>query len=414
MRRPAAAVVAAALALTAAPSWGQAPEKIEGLPEDWYQNGWVYGRRAKLTVSNPSVHERRAEPVTLGVAQVKASCPDFNPDAFVIVDPAAAPDDPREYAGNDIPRQADDLNGDGEADEIAFQVELAPEETKELLVYYRVSGNLPLDYTPHTFALFSQRYEGAGWESDLIACRVYFDQRNAVDIFGKIRPRLSLSVFADPAHNFHEWSGAGMDVLMVRQSLGVGGFALWREGRMVKPASCVRSCRTIARGPVRAMVEIAYDNWRLNGQHCDAVARFTIWAHHRWTEQRVWVHGIGDFVAAAGIVKMDPEQTQLLRGVGWVGTWGRQSDNNDNLGLGVVFPKSADGRLTEDGLNHLLLMKGREGQPVVWRIVAAWEKEAQPITTAAGFEMLLRSIAGDFDIHPVVRIGSAESLPTTP
>lgn len=415
MRKVTFLLLGAALGLTAlAVGWGQAPEKIEGLPDDWYQNGWVYGRRARLTVTNPSIHERRAQPVTLGVEQVKASCPDFNPSAFVIVDAAVAPDDPREYAGNDIPRQADDLNGDGEADEIAFEVDLGPQETKELLVYYRVTGNLPLDYTPHTFALFSQRYEGAGWESDLVAYRVYFDQRNAVDVFGKIRPRLSLSVFADPAHNYHLWSGAGMDVLMVRQSLGLGGFALWREGRIVKPASCVRSCRTIARGPVRAIVEIAYHNWRLNAQHCDAIARFTIWAHHRWTEQQVWVNGVGDFVGAAGIVKTDAAKAELLRGVGWVGTWGPQSDNFDNLGLGVAYPKGTPVRLAEDGRNHLLLMEGREGQPLLWRMVAAWEKEAQPIKTAEGFQMLLRAIAGDLDVHPIVRIGAAQSLPTTP
>jgi len=404
------ALVLMALAL----GWGQPLPKIEGLPADWYQNGWLYERRAKFTVTNPSVHERQAQPVTVGVAQVKASCPDFNPDAFVLVDPVAAPDDAREYAGNDIPRQADDLNGDGQADEIAFEVDLAPQQTKELLLYYRVSGNLPLDYTPHTFALFSQRYEGAGWESDLVAYRVYFDHRNALDVFGKIRPRLSLSVFADPAHDFHRWSGAGMDVLTVGQSLGVGGFALWREGHIIKPVTCVRSCRTIARGPVRAIVEIDYANWRLDAQHCDALARFTTWAHHPWTEQQVWVDGLGDFVAAAGLVKASAADVQLLRGVGWMGTWGRQSDNNDNLGLGVAYPASASVQPAEDELNHLLLIQGQKGQPVVWRLVAAWEKEAQPITSAEGFQMLLRSLAGDFDVRPVVRIGTAEPLPTTP
>jgi len=47
------------------------------------------------------------------------------------------------------------------------------------------SGVLRNDYVPDTNALFSRKIEGLGWESDRVAFRIYFDPRNAIDIYGK-------------------------------------------------------------------------------------------------------------------------------------------------------------------------------------------------------------------------------------
>lgn len=376
------------------------PEESREQARDWYENGWTYSQRIAVTVRNTTSRERPDEPVVLRVGDLQEEAEDFNPHCFVVVDPAAESDHDKESGGNDVPSQADDLDGDGQVDEIAFEVGLGPRESKRVFLYYEPGdASRPLDYVPQTHAFLSPRYEGPGWESNIIAYRLYLDARNAVDVFGKVEPMLSLSTFATPGHDYHQLSDAGMDVLHIGEALGAGGFALWRDGELLKPEECGRSARIVARGPVRAIVEVVYRRWAagVGGREADVTARFTIWANHRWTEQRVVVEGLRDFRAATGLPKTElPAGRQLrpLRGKGYLGTWGAQSDLNDDLGLGVVYRTSDLAGVTEDDFNHLVLFKGIGTKPIVWWLVAAWEQETDGITTPAGFASMLQGLEG--------------------
>jgi hypothetical protein len=44
---------------------------------------------------------------------------------------------------------------------------------------------VPDEHTDHSYYI---RYEGPGWESDLVGYRFYLDWRNATDVFGKKTP----------------------------------------------------------------------------------------------------------------------------------------------------------------------------------------------------------------------------------
>jgi hypothetical protein len=287
-------------------------------------------------------------------------------------------------------------------------VGLGLRESKQVFLYYEPGDvSRPLDYIPQTHAFLSQRYEGPGWESNLIAYRLYLDARNAVDVFGKVEPMLSLTTFATPGHDYHALSDAGTDVLHIGEALGVGGLALWRNGELLKPQECVRSARIVARGPVRAIVEVTYRRWAAGfaGREADVTARFTIWANHRWTEQRMVVEGLRDFRAATGLPKTElagGRELRPLRGRGYLGTWGAQSDLSDNLGLGIVYRTSDLAGAAEDDFNHLVLFKGVGTEPIVWWLVAAWEKETDGITTLARFASMLQrlqaTLTGPVDI----------------
>ena len=41
-----------------------------------------------------------------------------------------------------------------------------------------------------------------GWESDVAAWRLYFDPRNAIDVYGKRRPGLYLELYGTPKYNY--------------------------------------------------------------------------------------------------------------------------------------------------------------------------------------------------------------------
>jgi hypothetical protein len=361
------------------------------------------------------VAERRDEPVVLPVADLQRQAGDFNARCFVVVDPSAEADHSSEIAGNDIPSQADDTDGDGQVDEIAFEVGLGQRESKRLLMYYEPGeAARPLDYPAGTHAMLSQQYEGPGWESEHVGYRLYLDARNAIDVFGKSEPMLSLGTFATPAYDYHELSDAGVDVLHIGDALGLGGFALWRDGFAMRPEVCVRAARVVARGPVRAIVEVAYRHWPAGpaGREADATSRFTIWANHRWTEHSVVVEGLQDSRPVAGLMKMAQPGVRTVRGKGYLGTWGPQSDAGGNLGLGVVYRTSDLATTGEDDLNYLLVFKGTGTRPVVWWLVAAWDRERDAVTTLAGFASLLQRLEARLTTPVETAIGSREQPQT--
>ena len=118
-----------------------------------------------------------------------------------------------------------------------------------------------------TYALFSTKYEGLGWESENIAFRIYFDPRNAIDIYGKRRRSLQLRMYATPEYPYHEESPEGRDIFKVGDSIGIGAMAAWVDGKVVKAADVKeRAWRIISLGPVRTIVEVEYRGWNLGEQ----------------------------------------------------------------------------------------------------------------------------------------------------
>src|SRR5260370_27743617 len=120
------------------------------------------------------------------MAGLKRVAPDFTAaDAIVTTsDAATMEEDARTLQTIELPSQADDLDGDNKYDEIAFQIELKPKQTRIVTIAYgdpatiqRLRGNYP----KRTAARFTMKMDGLGWESEANAWRIYFDKRNAID-----------------------------------------------------------------------------------------------------------------------------------------------------------------------------------------------------------------------------------------
>jgi len=168
-----------------------------------------YPNAAMMTVKNETDLVRVDEPVVFDLKLIQAQVPDFNPNAFVVFCEAT-----------ELASQANDLNGDGEVDEIVVLTNFNPNEQKKLNFLYAPAGNKTREYPKRTQAEISIkvggefvnrkyeggafqniqflrvppehtdhsnfiRYEGPGWESDIVGYRFYLDWRNAIDIFGK-------------------------------------------------------------------------------------------------------------------------------------------------------------------------------------------------------------------------------------
>jgi hypothetical protein len=241
----------------------------------------------KLSITNPTGDARLAENIVINVADLRRIAPDFKPAAVIITtsDAATVEEDARTLQTTELASQADDLDGDLKIDELAFQIDLKPKQTRIVTVAYgdpATIARLRSSYPQRTHAKFTTRFEGMGWESEITAWRLYFDKRNAIDLYGKRRPGLYLEMFGSPEYDYHEESPFGRDIYKIGNALGLGAIGALVDGKVVKVAEVSdRSWRIVADGPVRSIVELIYKGWKVGDRSVDLTSRMTIWAGER-------------------------------------------------------------------------------------------------------------------------------------
>ncbi len=140
--------------------------------------------RIRFTIQNTLAIDRENVPIVMTLDQLRKVSPDFSLNAYLVVTGKAQ----REAM---IPAQADDLNYDGERDQLVFLLDLEREQTKEISILYD-----PNDKTTFTFDVKKQTRAGifpeldavAAVESDLIA--YLLKPSGAVVAYGKKREEL--------------------------------------------------------------------------------------------------------------------------------------------------------------------------------------------------------------------------------
>lgn len=372
-----------------------------------------YPARFRLTVKNPIAVERKDEVVILNVSDIRGKVPKFNPGAFIVLS-----------GGKETASQADDLDRDGAPDRIVFLSDYGPEQKKTFVIRYADEGIKIRDYPKRTQAELSRktggrfknkkylggvfenvkslrvppehtdhssfiRYEGPGWESDIAAYRFYLDWRNAIDFFGKKTPAMVLqNVGQEGFESYHAMSGWGMDVLKVGESLGIGSIGMWVDGRAERVSKTDSVfCSIAANGPVLSRVHTEYYGWKAGSVKVDLVSDLSITAGSRMTLHEVRMTG-GAADLCTGIVKMDSARVFRPVGMtsGWacMATWGKQSLNNDLLGLAVFYRTKDMVRMTEDSYSHVVVLKPADGR-LTYGFLAAWELEPSGFKSADAF-----------------------------
>jgi len=380
-----------------------------------------YPGRFQLSVKNPAAAGRTDEAVLLNVSEIKAKFPGFNPGAFIVLS-----------GGKELASQADDLDGDGAPDRIVFVSDFKPKQKKAFLVRYASEGirtrnypkrtqaelsrktggrfknrkyiggafenvqslRVPPEHTDHSFFI---RYEGPGWESDRAGYRFYLDWRNAIDFFGKRTFGMVLqNVGQDGFDSYHALSDWGMDVLKVGESLGIGTIGTWLDGRAERVARTDSVfCRIAANGPVLSRVHTEYSGWKAGSMKTDLVSDLSITAGSRMTRHDVRVKG-GAANLCTGIVRMD--STQVLKREAangewtYLATWGKQSLNNDLLGLAVLYRAGDLIETAEDAFSHVVVLKPADGK-LTYYFLAAWELEPAGFRSAEAFSVYLDAMA---------------------
>lgn len=338
--------------------------------------------------------------------------------------------------------QYDDLNGDGKWDEIAllqsfvanqvksFKISVSdrPATIKALVrsnVRHRrknaddtfgdildkdaVKGTQPAtDFSKQPLPPFLT--EGPAWENDKVGFRVYFDTRNAKDIWGKTTTQMVLNeVGLDTANNYHKQADWGMDVLKVGKSLGAGSLALTFKNASGKD-TLVRlgdnnfeevQYVKISNGPLRAVFKLKYKNWKIAKYLAPVQVEevISIWGGQYFYESSVSLKNAPKgAVLTTGIVNLHSKNSFEIASNKITGlyTYDQQSENHDNLGMAILVPKSSlvsFGQTPNSGtgiLNtytvNLKLVNGKTS----FRFYAGWEKSEEFFKNKEGFEEYLK------------------------
>ena len=349
-------------------------------------------KNIKVAVSNPSSAARSAADIVIPIKEIRTIAPDFKPGAVIVTatDASTLEEDSVVLQTEELPSQVDELNGDGKAEELAFQINLLPHQTRIVTISYGDEDRvwrLRDDYKQRTAALFSKKIEGIGWESERVAFRLYFDPRNAIDIYGKRRPTLQLDMYAMPDYIYHEKSPEGRDIFAVGDSIGIGAVAGMIDGKLIKVADVKeRKWRILASGPVRSIVEVEYDGWNAAGRIIQLTSQITQWAGECGFEHAIFANSGDDFTFVTGVPAnkgIVPVHSGKDSPVTWLASWGEQvvapgatakeELTDDNLGL-AVLTRAQGAKFEDDAKNHLVDFH-LNGGSAEWYAMAAWDQE---------------------------------------
>ncbi len=334
--------------------------------------------KIQISIINPTTQARSPEDIVLRIADLRQIAPNLNPACLIVTDDQ----------GVELPSQIDDLDGDNKADELAFQINLKPRETRTVTISYGDPDSVyrvRSVYPKRTGALFATKIEGLGWESGQNAWRLYFDPRNAIDLYGKRRESPFLDILATPEYNYHADTINGRDIYKVGDALGIGAVGAWVDGKSVRVSDVsARNWRVTSAGPVRSIVEITYESWKVGGKTVNLRSRITQWAGDRGFFHAVAAEG--DAITLVTGLPLKPAVSVARSDTAspntWLATYGEQvvqpgptateELQGTNLGLVVILLGAASAQ--QDALNYLVSFSSQAGR-ASWYVAAAWDQE---------------------------------------
>lgn len=330
-------------------------------------------KKIEVIVENPWNAEKVDEPVVIDLSSLGAG---FTVKSATVFD-----------GTNEIPSQLDDMNGDTRADELAFVINLPASGKKTLNVTLsslksdktypaRVYAEMLLRTSKKNkyakgYAIYAdgasdtynvQHHHGAAFESELVAYRIYFNEKQTTDLYGKFHKGLELeeSQFYPTGEQLKR--GFGDDVIKVNSSCGAGTLRGWdgTQSTLIKPVA-VRGQRILASGPVRTIVDAEVKGWQYQNKELNMINRYTLYARHRDAQVDVLFDApLDKEVFCTGVQNITGHADMFSDHNGLVASWGTDWPVNDTVkykketvGLATYIPKKYVVKETSDKENFL-------------------------------------------------------------
>ncbi len=274
----------------------------------------------------------------------------------------------------------------------------------------------PPEHTDHSNLI---RYEGPGIESDEVAYRIYLDERNGFDIFGKKTTEPVLrGVGLDGYESYHHPAPWGMDILKVGKSLGAGAFGFW-NGNGVDLVSRVNGWQATVTEAVGlySAFRITYEDWQVGGLTTTVKADFSMRGGSRLVHTRLHFDTPLPKLVI-GVVKLP--DTELLASstdvtdmaYGYVASWGKQSLDGAMLGMAVLFRRGALERQVTTGSDYAAIVTPG-GLDFDYHFLAAWAGEPGGISTKEAFVDYLERQREELTLPLRERLKTARSARAT-
>ena len=363
----------------------------------------------------------------------------------------------RSTEGDTIAAQLDDLDGDGQWDELFFVTNLPASGEKTVRLSWQSSQP---DYTTRTSVRFGKREsgdtpvqaktsdtlyaqglpksvgyqpyqtDGPSWENDKVGFRQYFDGRNAVDLFGKKTSQMSPETVGINAQgavedNYHVMEDWGRDVLAVGNSAGLGGIALLIDDNQlarlgVTVDDSINSIETttfniVTEGPVRSIMEFNYNNWMPGDRSFMVQERKSIWPGMYAYKNTASVEGLqGNEILLVGLVNINTNElpAEIKVDDKWVVLLTHDQQTYEKqwwLGMALILPQDVyqgymeapkSGPLSNSYFGKL---KIDENNPVSYYAAGGWELSNEQFQDSTYFvnyvQNLTRQIAAEVDVE---------------
>lgn len=291
----------------------------------------------------------------------------------------------RDAAGQVLLAQPIDLDDDGKFDQLIFQSDFAPRQTKTFTLTAVAERQVPRIADFKAYGRFvRERRDDFAWENDRIAHRMYgaaletWAQEpltsSAVDVWSKRVRRLVINDWY-MVDDYHQDNGTGGDFYSAGKSRGCGGNGVWTAGKLY-PSANFRSSRVIANGPIRVMFELTYLAWDAAGTKVSETKRITLDAGSNLDLfQSFYSVAEGPAVSAfaAGIKKNAGSVSVANKELGILRTW-EPVKGQGNLGCGVIVPPTGLLEFTESDGNYLVAARMPSGGPAAYYAGFGWDK----------------------------------------
>lgn len=312
-------------------------------------------KQYNLHIENNTGYHRKDMTFTFQRDQIEQSLGKINNSQFVLVS----------HNNRIIPSQLDDLDKDGKWDELFMLGSLKKGEKKKIHMELIESKNEPV-FIQNTNVRFGNKkspfeeitsrerlqgeahagdyfqMEGPAWENNLVAFRNYYDQRNSIDIFGKVVSDMVLDSVGIKGQDYHKMDYWGLDILKVGNSLGAGGIAIMVEDTLYRlGANGKGTYELVVEGPLRSIIRFHYEDALAGNYKYNSTHEIKIQTGSYWYESSVIIDGLDDYELVTGIVSKKADTLIIKKYDSHIAflTHGRQAEEKDRqiLGLGITM-----------------------------------------------------------------------------
>jgi Domain of unknown function (DUF4861) len=296
-------------------------------------------------------------------------------------------------SGQDMLTQAVDTDGDGSYEELIFQTDIGPHQTKRFALSVG-ERRIPSAQEFKAYGRFvREREDDFAWENDRIADRTYGKAletslidpltSSAIDVWVKDVSRLVINdwYMVDDYHRAH---GEGGDFYNAGSTRGCGGNGIWKDGHLYPSTNFINS-RVLANGPIRVMFELTYPAWDAHGTAVAEVKRVSLDAgqnFNRFESRYTLESRTARLTDAIGIRKGTNGAVSEPQGTATMRSWETLPDDHGQLGCAVIADPANVANFNEDAKNFLMIVRVPENRVAVYYAGFGWSKGGFPTAEA--------------------------------